>query len=120
MNVKHYQKRLTEIERELSSRISREGKQAREDVSDSPGDVGDRSVGDVAASDHFSAAELDGAILDEVREALRRVEAGTYGRCVVDGGPIETKRLDAVPWTRYCLKHQSLFEAAGQERTFTL
>jgi RNA polymerase-binding transcription factor DksA len=39
---------------------------------------------------------------------------------VVDGGPIEEKRLEAVPWTPYCLKHQKLLEAASQTRTPTL
>ena len=120
MNVSHYKKRLADIERELSSRMSREGLQAREDVADSPGDVGDASVADVAASDHFTAAELDGTVLQQVRDALDRIEAGTFGKCVVDGEPIETRRLDAVPWTPYCLKHQSLLEAAAQPRVFTL
>jgi RNA polymerase-binding transcription factor DksA len=29
---------------------------------------------------------------------LRRIENGTYGQCLIDGGPIDPKRLDAVPW----------------------
>ena len=45
-----------------------------------------------------------------MRAALRRIEDGTYGRCVVDGEPIDQPRLEAVPWTPYCLKHQSELE----------
>ena len=47
-------------------------------------------------------------------------DAGTFGTCVVDGGPIEEKRLDAVPWTRYCLKHEALLEASSGSKTPTL
>jgi hypothetical protein len=36
---------------------------------------------------------------------MRRVEDGTFGTCVVDGGRIEEQRVEAVPWTPYCLKH---------------
>jgi hypothetical protein len=30
------------------------------------------------------------------------VDNGTFGTCLVDGGPIEEKRLDAAPWTPRC------------------
>jgi RNA polymerase-binding transcription factor DksA len=35
---------------------------------------------------------------------------------VVDGAPIEEKRLEAVPWTPYCLKHQQLLEGASRPK----
>jgi DnaK suppressor protein len=48
---------------------------------------------------------MNASTLQQVREAIQRIEDGTYGRCGVDGGPIEEKRLDAVPWTPYCARH---------------
>lgn len=117
MNTQRYKKQLLEIEKTLATRSSTP---AAEPSIDGPGDLGDASVADVAKNDRFSEAELDAAILQQVRDALQRIEDGTYGKCVVDGGPIETKRLDAVPWAPYCLKHQSLIEASSQPRTFTL
>ncbi len=45
---------------------------------------------------------------------------GRYGRCLVDGGPIGTKRLDAVPWAPYCIKHQRLLEAASRSKLHPL
>ena len=59
-------------------------------------------------------------VLRQVRGALQRIEQGTFGRCTVDGGPIEEKRLEAVPWTPYCLKHQQQLEAEQRTRTPTL
>jgi RNA polymerase-binding transcription factor DksA len=48
-----------------------------------------------------------------------RVEDGTFGTCIVDGGPIE-ERLEVEPWTPYCLKHAQRLEAAASSRTPTL
>jgi RNA polymerase-binding transcription factor DksA len=56
----------------------------------------------------------------QVREALGRVAAGTFGTCVVDGGPIEEARLEAVPWTPYCLKHERRLAAATSPKTPSL
>lgn len=41
----------------------------------------------------------------EIKEAMRRMEAGTYGICEVCQKPIEEERLDANPAARTCLEH---------------
>jgi DnaK suppressor protein len=120
MNVQEYKRRLLELETRLSTRAARERERARERAIDSAGDTGDVSVADEAVSEGFTEAELDATVLQQVRDALQRIDDGTFGRCVVDGGSIEPKRLDAVPWTPYCLKHQKLLEAASRPRTPTL
>jgi RNA polymerase-binding transcription factor DksA len=43
--------------------------------------------------------------LDEVALALGRLEDGSYGRCEVCGETIEPARLEAMPATRFCIKH---------------
>ena len=70
--------------------------------------------------EEFTEAEHNSAMLQQVREALGRVADGTFGRCIVDGGPIEERRLEAVPWTPYCLKHEQRLEVAASTRTPTL
>jgi DnaK suppressor protein len=45
----------------------------------------------------------DWNVFTQVRDALQRIEKGTYGRCVECGRPIEAHRLGSVPWTPYCL-----------------
>ena len=114
MNVQDYKRRLLDLEKRLTARVARTQDRAREQVLDSAGDVGDASIADEAESEDFTEAELDAAVLQQVRGALERIDAGTFGRCIVDGGPIEPKRLEAVPWTPYCLKHQGLLEAASR------
>ena len=120
MNVQHYKQRLLDLEQTLSARTGRAVAEGRGEFIDVAHDVGDASVADEVASEQFTEAEQDSAILQQVRDALTRVDAGTFGRCIVDGGPIEEQRLDAVPWTSYCLKHQQLRDVAAPSRTPTL
>src|SRR5580765_2952987 len=117
MNVQQYQQRLLELEKRLSTRATREEEQGREQTSDTMGDAGDASVTDESESEDFTEAELDARVLQQVRDALKRIDDGTFGRCIVDGGPIEPKRLDAIPWTPYCVKHQQSLEVSSGRKT---
>lgn len=46
---------------------------------------------------------LDGdrSLLVEVEAALKRLEQGVYGRCMVTGRPIAEERLRLFPWIRH-------------------
>lgn len=113
MNIERFRKRLLDLEKTLSDQIERHVQHGREQTSeDTVGDVGDTSVADEAVSEQFTAAELDSTVLQQVHDALKRIDNNTFGKCLVDGEPIEAKRLKAMPWTPYCLKHQELHEAA--------
>jgi len=116
MDVERYRQRLLALETTLSNRTAREVTLGREQLIDTAADAGEASVADESESEDFSEAELDVTVLKQVREALRRIQNGTYGQCVVDGGPIEPQRLEAMPWAPYCLKHQSLLEAASRPK----
>lgn len=41
----------------------------------------------------------------QIRAALGRIEAGTYGLCTVCGAPIASARLDLLPYTPFCPEH---------------
>jgi DnaK suppressor protein len=55
---------------------------------------------------------LDYAQLRLIEEALDRLDSGDYGTCLSCDEPIPPKRLNAVPWARYCVTCQE----AGAER----
>jgi RNA polymerase-binding protein DksA len=58
-------------------------------------------------SEHDEVLErLDDAGLremQEIRQALRRLESGTYGVCTACGEPIAEGRLNALPYTSVCI-----------------
>ncbi|MDQ4046941.1 MAG: TraR/DksA C4-type zinc finger protein [Actinomycetota bacterium] len=45
--------------------------------------------------------------LAQIEAALERITAGTYGSCAVCGEQIAEGRLEARPWTPFCLLHAS-------------
>ena len=110
MNINDFRRRLLALERHLTERLGEELDTARSASADQP-DAGDLALVDELKEEYFAQADTDSAILAQVRAALKRIDDGTYGKCVVDGEPIDAKRLDSVPWTPYCLKHQSEVEA---------
>ena len=61
---------------------------------------------------------IDVALLREVQEALERVEDSSFGHCMECDEPISIKRLEAVPWARYCISCQeelAALEEAARE-----
>lgn len=58
-----------------------------------------------------TSLEQADADLQDADAALQRLEEGTYGRCEVDGEPIDEERLRAKPAARYCTAHQQDVEA---------
>lgn len=51
----------------------------------------------------FLFASRDGAYLAQVEEALKRIQAGTFGVCRACGKPIPKERMEAVPTTTICV-----------------
>ena len=47
-------------------------------------------------------------MLSDVERAQAKLADGTYGRCDVDGQPIDAARLEALPWAARCLEHASV------------
>jgi RNA polymerase-binding transcription factor DksA len=45
--------------------------------------------------------------LDQIEAALARLREGSYGICTVCGEPIGEGRLEARPWTPFCIRHAS-------------
>jgi DnaK suppressor protein len=48
-----------------------------------------------------------------VEVALEAIRSGTFGSCGDCGGAIGTRRLQAVPWTSYCIQCQERLEKTG-------
>ncbi len=70
---------------------------------------------DQAAQEYEKQAVLHKASADRqlrknLMQALARIREGTFGECAKCGGEIEPKRLDALPWARYCIKCQEEME----------
>ena len=50
--------------------------------------------------------DRESSMLRNVRGALARIADGSYGICMHCEEDIKLKRLDAVPWAKYCIRCQ--------------
>ncbi len=73
---------------------------------DVPSDEGDLSQQHHEEWIFLNRNTIDIKLLREIEDALRRLEQGTYGTCMECEEPISVKRLNAVPWARYCVTCQ--------------
>lgn len=59
--------------------------------------------------------ERNSSRLRQVRVALGRLDAVTFGVCLGCGETINLRRLAAVPWTSFCIACQELADRGAQE-----
>lgn len=69
-----------------------------------PADIGTETY--ERERDHAIDGTLDNQ-LEQIQSALDRIEEGTYGTCVVCNKEIPFERLEALPYTAYCIDHAS-------------
>jgi DnaK suppressor protein len=68
------------------------------------GDMADQASGNNEVHIALKLKQTDAKILQAIEEALKRIDKGTYGICRDCGEPIAEARLNAIPWTRVCIK----------------
>lgn len=52
--------------------------------------------------------------MHEIQSALDKIQDGTYGLCEHCEGPIPPRRLEALPWARFCIACQSAEELVAR------
>jgi len=63
----------------------------------------------------MGALDRDSKLLREVRSALSRIQAGTYGICSDCQEDISARRLTAVPWTASCIVCQQAADSMSEQ-----
>jgi len=108
--VKTYRDKLLARRESLFSQVTEAEMSSRERDLEATQDPADMAANAYTKELLISMSANDRKLLQLIDEALERVERGEYGECVNCGEPLAEKRLDAVPWARYCLKCQDLQE----------
>lgn len=49
-------------------------------------------------------------LLNKINDALKRIQDNVYGICEGTGEPIKKARLEASPWSRYCIDYARMVE----------
>ncbi len=111
----HYEQRLRERQAELERALASTVAQALASNVDDAQDVADQAVAGYQKEMLFSQGTVRNAQLRLVRQALNRIADGSYGDCVRCSQEIGAKRIEALPWTPYCIDCQERIERGDVE-----
>src|SRR6201988_2663193 len=101
--LEYYKKKLLNRRDELVKTITRTEEEGRQADDDPTVDLADKAANSYTKEFLFGQTNTDRAILNMIDEALKRIRSEEYGTCIECEEELQQKRLEAVPWARYCV-----------------
>ena len=122
--LQHFKdKLLAEKQKALEEMGELQQSNLKQSISDSAGENSRYSyhLGDVASLSYgrefsMGLAERQQKYLEQIDDALRRIEDGTYGICKVTGDSIDVERLEEVPVAKYSVKGKEILERRKRQQ----
>ncbi len=109
-----YKKLLIKVREGIAGDISHITKESLKSQKESSGDLSGYSfhMADMASDSYDRVLSLNIAgeeqeIVYEIDEALKRLGEGKFGKCISCDKKIPQKRLNAVPYAKYCIQCKS-------------
>jgi len=115
--LESFKKRLEDRQKDLRRMVSRTEQDGRTADDEATQDIADRAASSYNEEFLFHQSNNDRQLLNMVEGALNRIREGSFGECISCGKEINSKRLDAVPWTRHCIECQEKLEQGILEET---
>jgi DnaK suppressor protein len=112
-----FEEPLRHQQRQLEKTMLSAVKEGRQAVAEDALDVADQAVSSYQKEMLFSQGTEGHAQLTLVRLALERLDEGTFGECMHCARTIGEKRLEALPWTPYCIECQEKIELGELDDT---
>jgi DnaK suppressor protein len=117
-DIKHFKELLLEKRREIINSVTEIKDEAlKKPMLDASGDLSSMPIhmADLGTDNYeqeFALGLMDSErkLLQEIDDALQRIENGTYGICEGTGEQITKARLEAKPWAKYCVEYTQLLE----------
>ena len=109
-SIARFQKSLQARHRELRQGLAQTQQESRTPQHDYGKDEGDRANTSLARELDLGQQSRDRALLGAVDAALKRINEGSFGQCLNCEQEINAKRLEAIPWVRYCITCQELMD----------
>ncbi len=108
--ARKFEEKLLQQQSDLQRAMISAVEQGRETSTDDTQDVADQAVASYQKELLFSQGTTGHMQITLIRAALDRLAEGTFGECLHCGKTIGQKRLEALPWTPYCINCQEKIE----------
>lgn len=103
-------KQLVQTKDDLLARIEQKAKKERYSLKREVGDIYDQAYTERERELTLLLSDIENQKLNEINEALQRIEKGEYGVCENCSGEIPLARLKIMPFARLCVGCQSGLE----------
>ncbi|MBW1920636.1 MAG: hypothetical protein DRH11_07070 [Deltaproteobacteria bacterium] len=103
-------KRKEELWQEILEDLENDAREEHKNIIDIIREQGDIALEELRSSTAFSLIELKHDELQQIEQALQRIERGEYGRCVDCGRWITPARLEVMPYAVRCRRCQAEHE----------
>jgi DnaK suppressor protein len=113
--LENFKKQLETRQQELRKIVARTEQDGRDADVGTAQDIADRAANSYTKEFLFHQSNTERQTLNMVEAALARLREGEFGECINCGNEINSKRLEAVPWTRYCIECQEKMERGELE-----
>jgi len=123
-DVKHFKQMLLEKRREILRNVSEiEEETLKKSRLDASGDLSSMPIhmADLGSDNYeqefvLGLMDSERKLLQEIDDALQRIEEGAYGICEGTDKPIPKARLKAQPWARYCVEYARSLEKGAASK----
>ena len=114
LELAKYKKLLMKVRESINGDINHIAKDNLKSQKESSGDLSGYSfhMADMASDSYdrelsLNIASEEQEVIYEIDDALKRMEEGKFGLCVSCDKKIPQKRLNAVPYAKYCIQCKS-------------
>jgi DnaK suppressor protein len=105
---------LKEKKASIVKRISQFYNESKEMETNTAQDLVDKAESSYTKEFLLSLSDAERENLELIDAAIKRLESGDFGDCQLCGNVIGGKRLNALPWTPYCIDCQEKVENESQ------
>ncbi len=111
-DLENYRQALQSLRARLSGNLSHlagealrtAGGESSGNLSNTPIHMADLGTDNFEQELTLSLVQNEEQVLDEIVQALERINQGTYGKCEECGANIPKARLQALPYARHCVE----------------
>ncbi|HEK86386.1 MAG: TraR/DksA family transcriptional regulator [Candidatus Saccharicenans sp.] len=109
-----YRKLLLDKKKSIINKLSQFYNESKEIETDTALDVVDKAETSYTKEFLLGLTDSERQLLTMIDQALQRLEKGEFGLCQICHKEIGKKRLQAVPWTPYCISCQEKKEGESK------
>jgi DnaK suppressor protein len=106
-----YKKKLVVRRNEIVRKLSEFRNESKEVETDIAQDMADKAESSYTKEFLLSLSDAEREQLFQIDAALKRIERKEFGHCQMCQKEISKKRLNALPWTPYCIDCQEKAES---------